>query len=164
MSLRLALAASAVLAFAGPVLAQETTPPAPVPAAAPPSGDMSPELMVAAARIEALGAQMDTVMADLEPRAAAVRADAALSDADKETRIRAMIAEHQPAFDEFAVVLVDLIRLSALSEGASAEDAAAAAAEVPARMKAAIEERLITGATDEDDAVPTDGHEDHEGH
>jgi len=165
MSLRLALAASAVLAFAGPVLAQEAaTPPAPAPVAAQPSEEMSPEFMVAMARIEALGAQMDTVMADLEPRAAAVRADAALSDADKETRIRAMIAEHQPAFDEFAVVLGDLVRLSAVNEGASAEDAAAAAAEVPARMKAAIEERLIAGATDEDEAAPTGGHEGHEGH
>lgn len=163
MSLRLVLAASAALAFAAPVLAQEAagTVPAVAPAAAPSSAEPSAEFMAAVARIEATGAEMETVMADLEPRAAAVRTDAALSDADKETRIRAMIAEHQPVFDGFAVALGDLIRLSAVNEGASAEEAAAAAAEAPARMQTAIEQKLITGDSDVAGDGPAAGHEGH---
>ncbi len=169
MSLRLVLAVSAALALASPALAQEApaAPPVPAePAAAPPAGTPSDELMAAFVSIEAVGARLEAVMADLEPRAAAVRADAALSDEEKATRIRAMMGENQPVFDEFGAALSELIRLSAMAEGAPAEDAAAAASAAPAQMMAMIEQQLITGESgDEDEAAGADGHATgHEGH
>lgn len=161
MSLRIVLAASAAFAFAGPTLAQDApaAPPVPVAPAAAPAAEMpSEEFMVAVARIEAVGERMEGVMADLDTRAAAVRTDAALSDDEKVTRIRALMAEHQPLFDEFGAALSELIRVSAMAEGASAEDAGVAAAAAPAQMMAIIEQQLITGESGDDDA------EDHEGH
>lgn len=161
MSLRLALAASLALAVAAPALAQEA-PPAPPAVAAPPAEAPSDEFLAAAARIAATGERVETLMADLEPRAAAVRADAALSDADKEARIRAMIAEHQPTFDAFAADLAEMIRLSAMAEGAPAEAAAAAGETAPARMMAIIEEILITGESGDEAGADDAG--DHAGH
>ncbi|HZW15912.1 MAG TPA: hypothetical protein VFF66_06615, partial [Brevundimonas sp.] len=108
MSLRTVLAASAVLAFAAPALAQEApaAPPAAAPNAEAPAAEMpSEEFAAALARIEAFEEPVKTLMADLETRAAVVRADATLSDEDKATRIRAMMAEHQPTFDGFAAAL-----------------------------------------------------------
>ena len=154
MSLRIILAASAVLALAAPAFAQEA--PAPAPAAA--AEEPSPEFMAAVARIEAVGERIEDLMEGLEAQAAEVRADASLSDEDKATRIRAMMAEHQADFDEFGAAFGDFIRLSAMAEGASAEEAAAAAAAVPVQMMAIIEEALISGESDDED----DG--DHEGH
>ena len=150
MSLRLALAASLALVVAAPALAQEA-PPAPAAVEAPGTQMPSDEFMAAAARIAESGERIDALMAELEPRAAALRADAALSDADRETRIRAMIAEHQPTFDAFVADLSELVRLSALAEGAPPEAAAAAAEAAPAEVMAIIEEALITGESDHAD-------------
>ncbi|RZJ31611.1 MAG: hypothetical protein EON85_03055 [Brevundimonas sp.] len=146
MSLRLVLAASTLLALAGPAFAQQApvAPPAP-PAAAAPVPAPSPEEQAVMARIEAAGEALGTVMEDLEPRAAAIRADAGLSAADKETRIRALIAEHQPVLDEFSSALQALMLIKAASEGATPEEAAQAAAAVSMMVSSQIARGLITG-------------------
>lgn len=97
------------------------------------------------ARIQTAGEALQTVMEDLEPRAAAVRADAGLSPADKEARIRAMIAEHQPVLDEFSSALQALMLVKAAAEGASPEEAAQAAAVVSGMVSTQIAQGLITG-------------------
>ena len=166
MSLRTVLAASAVLAFAAPALAQEApaAPPAAAPNAEAPAAEMpSEEFAAALARIEAFEEPVKTLMADLETRAAVVRADATLSDEDKATRIRAMMAEHQPTFDGFAAALSDLIRLSAIAEGTPAEEAAAVAAAAPAQMTAVLEALLINGDPDNEEAADEPDHADHPG-
>ena len=146
MSLRLTLAAAALLAVATPAFAQQApaAPPAP-PAAPAPEPAPTPEEQAVMARVQTAGEALQEVMEDLEPRAAAVRADASLSAADKETRIRAMIAEHQPALDEFSSALQALMLIKAAAEGASPEEAAQAAAVVAAMIPAQISQALITG-------------------
>lgn len=97
------------------------------------------------ARIEAAGTALEAVMTDLEPRAEAIRGDAALSDADKEARIRALIGEHQPVFDEFGAALSEVMALKAAAEGASPEEAAAATQAARTMVTQAIVRSLLTG-------------------
>jgi len=97
------------------------------------------------ARIQTAGEALEALMTDLEPRAEAIRDDAALSDTDKETRIRALISEHQPVFDEFAAALGVVMTLKAADEGASPEEAAAAAQAAQAAVTQAIVQSLLTG-------------------
>lgn len=146
MSLRIVLAASAALTLATPAFAQQApaAPPAP-PAAPAPAPAPTPEEQAVMVRVEAAGEALQEVMEDLEPRAAAVRADASLSAADKETRIRAMIAEHQPVLDEFNSALQGLMLIKAAAEGASPEEAAQAAAMVSTMVSAQITQALVTG-------------------
>lgn len=146
MSLRIVLAASALLTIASPALAQQApaAPPAP-PAVPAPAPAPNPEEQAVMARVETAGEALQEAMEDLEPRAAAVRADATLSAADKETRIRAMIAEHQPALDEFSSALQALMLIKAAAEGASPEEGAQAAAVVGSMVSSQITQALITG-------------------
>lgn len=147
MSIRLTLAAAAVLALATPALAQQAPPAPPAPAAAPAAP--SAEQQAAMARIEAAGAAIEAVMTDLEPKAEEIREDATLSAADKETRIRALIAEHQPVFDEFSAALGSVMALKAASEGASPEQAAAATQAAQTMVSQAIVQSLLTGETED---------------
>lgn len=149
MSLRLVLAASAVLAVATPALAQQApvAPPAPPVVAAPPQPTPAPtpEEAAAVARIEAAGEALEATMEDLGPRAEAIRGDTALTDADKETRIRALIAEHQPVIDEFTSALQSIILMRAAAEGTSPEEAAQGAAMIGGMVSSQIAQALITG-------------------
>jgi hypothetical protein len=150
MSIRLTLAAAAVLALAPAALAQQAPAAPPAPAAAPaapaaPSADQQ----AAVARIEAAGNAIEAVMTDLEPKAEEIREDTTLSAADKETRIRALIAEHQPVFDEFSAALGSVMALKAASEGASAEEAAAATQAAQTMVSQAIVRSLLTGDTED---------------
>ena len=155
MSLRLVLASAALIAMTGPAFAQQApaAPPAPAPppAAAQTPQEITPEQRAVVARIEAAGTALEAMMTELEPRAAAVRADASLSAEDKETRIRAMLAEHQPTLDEFTAALNDMILMQAASEGASPEEAAQAAAMVRGMVSTQIAQALITGEDPDQD-------------
>lgn len=153
MSIRLTLAAAAVLALATPALAQQApaAPPAPAAPTAPPAA-ATPEQQAAMARIEAAGGALETLMEELEPKAEEIREDAALSDADKETRIRALIAENQPVFDEFAAALGGVMALKAAEEGASPEEAAAATQAIQTQVSQAIVQSLLTGEDEDGDA------------
>lgn len=145
MSLRLILAVSAAL-VATPVLAQ-TAPPAPPAAPAAPAApaEMTPEQMTIIGRVQTAGEALEQVMNELQPAAAAVRADAALSATDKETRIRARIAGHQPVIDEFTAALGAMVQLKALEEGATVQEADQTAAMVSGMVSEKIAQSLITG-------------------
>lgn len=138
--------AAAVLLAATPALAQQApgTPPGPPIAPAAPA-EPTPEQMAVITRAQAAGEALQTMMDDLEPRAEAVRDDTSLTDAEKETRIRAMIAEHQPVIDEFTTAVRAMILLKAASEGASPEEAAQASAMIGDMVSTQIAQSLITG-------------------
>jgi hypothetical protein len=115
-------------------------PPVPPAPAAP-----SAEEMALIARVEAAGEAMEATMETLTPQAEAVRIDASLSADEKETRIRALMAEHQPVFDAFGEALHALILDKAAADGASPQEAAEAAAMIRASFAAQMTQALITG-------------------
>ncbi|MFN3558432.1 MAG: hypothetical protein ACK4UQ_04015 [Brevundimonas sp.] len=149
MSLRLTLAASALLAVATPVFAQQapTAPPAPPAAAAAPAPTPAPtpEQTALMTRMQAAGEALEATMEELEPQAEEIRDDAALSDADKETRIRALIAGKQPVIDEFTSALQGVVLMRAAAEGASPEEAAQTATMISGMVSGQIAQGLITG-------------------
>ena len=118
MSIRLVLAASALLAVTTPAFAQQApvAPPAPPAAPVPPPAP-TPEETALTARVQATGEALEATMGELEPQAEAVRDDTTLTDAEKETRIRALIAQHQPVIDEFTASLQAIIMMRAAAEG-----------------------------------------------
>lgn len=146
MSLRLVLAASTLLLAASPALAQQVAPVPPAPPAAPaPAAAPTPEQMAVVNRVQTAGEALEAVMEELEPQAETIRDDTSLTDADKETRIRALIAEHQPVIDEFTTALRAMILLKAASEGSSPEEAAQASAMIGDMVSTQIAQSLITG-------------------
>lgn len=94
MSLRIALAAAAVLALASPVFAQET--PAADPAAAAAQAEAAFE-----ARAEAFQQAMGTMQGEMQTALTAAGADQAKANADMD----AIAARYQPQADAFAVEL-----------------------------------------------------------
>jgi hypothetical protein len=149
MSLRLVLAASTVLVFAGPAFARQVPPAPPAPAEAP--AEIPPVQAAAIARVQTAGEALKTVMEELEPQAAAIRADAALSPEDKETRIRALLAPHQAKLDEFVAAITDMVAFETADEGASPEEIAEASTMIGPMIMAEITQALITGETGEED-------------
>ncbi|RZJ44877.1 MAG: hypothetical protein EON86_02490 [Brevundimonas sp.] len=145
MSLRLALAASALLAVATPVFAQQAPVAPPAPPAAPAAPAPTPEQTALMTRMQAAGEALEAAMEELEPQAEEIRDDAALSDADKETRIRALIAGHQPVIDEFTTSLQAVIMMRAAADGTSPEEAAQGAAMIAGMVSGQIAQSLITG-------------------
>ncbi|MBL0968544.1 MAG: hypothetical protein IBJ02_05480 [Brevundimonas sp.] len=125
-------------------------PHAPPAAPAQPAGP-TPEQMAVITRIQAAGEALEATMEELEPRAAAIRTDAALPAADKDARIRALLAEKQPVLDEFSAALEAMIMMQATSEGATAEQAAQAAAMVRDVLPERLAQMLITGERPDDD-------------
>ena len=131
MRLFSALAATVFLLTAAPALAQD------VPA--------SPAVAAAAADLEAAGAAIEPVLTAMSERAAAIRADAALSDAEKQAGIEALIAENQSALDAFVSALSRFVAAEAMAEGASAEEADAAAAMLAGMVGPQLTRALLTG-------------------
>ncbi len=131
MRLFSALAATAFLLTAAPALAQD------VPA--------SPAVAAAEADLEAAGEAIEPVLTAMSERAAAIRADAALSDAEKQAGIEALIAENQSALDAFVSALSRFVAAEAMAEGASAEEADAAAAMLAGMVGPQLTRALLTG-------------------
>ena len=131
MRLFSALAATVFLLTAAPALAQD------VPA--------SPAVAAAAADLEAAGEAIEPVLTAMSERAAAIRADAALSDAEKQAGIEALIAENQSALDAFVSALSRFVAAEAMAEGASAEEADAAAAMLAGMVGPQLTRALLTG-------------------
>lgn len=122
-------------------------PPAPPAAPQAPAqpAEPTPEQMAVINRIQAAGEALEEMMEELEPQAATIRADAALSAADKETRIRDLLTDKQPVLDEFGNALEAMILMQAASEGATPEQAAQAATMVRGMFPEQIAQALITG-------------------
>lgn len=138
--------ASLIIAAALLVSPQDApvAPPAPPAAPATPA-QPTPEEMAVLARIQAAGEALEDAMEELEPRAAGIRGDAALTAADKETRIRALLAGKQPVLDEFGAAVEQVIMLQEVSEGATPEQAAQAATMARTMIPQQIAQALITG-------------------
>jgi hypothetical protein len=124
MSIRMILAASAVLAFAAPALAQEA------PAAAPPVAAAADRLEAALeAKGEAFGARMEAMGAEMQAAITAAAGDRAAADA----ALDAIVARYQPEADAFSAELKAFFdaRTAAGTEEEKVQMAAAAAAVVP---------------------------------
>lgn len=93
MSFRAVLAASVVLAFAAPALAQEAPP---APAAAAPAAD--PAEAAFEAEAEAFQARMETMGAEMQAAMTAAGGDSAKANTD----LDAIVARYQPEADAFA--------------------------------------------------------------
>lgn len=93
------------------------------------------------ARAEIFGAAMETLAVELE----GIRADASLSDAEKDARMDALIATKQPEIDAFADYLAVFIRQQATAEGASPEEAEAAVGMVRSMFATQLVAALKTG-------------------
>ncbi len=104
----------------------------------------------ALAELQAAGGALEPVMDALEAEAAVIRADSQLSAADKEARILALIAPHEAAFDRFGDALAAFIEIQVRNDGGTAEQAAAASAEMRAGMLQGITQSLVTGERDKD--------------
>lgn len=125
------LAAAALFLTAAPALAQET----PVP----------PALAAAQADLAAAGEAIEPVMAAMSEQAAAIRADATLTDAERQARVEALINANQAALEAFGAALTRFVVAQAQSEGANADEAAAVAAMFPGMLRQQLTQSLLTG-------------------
>lgn len=125
------LAAAFVMLAAAPAMAQEAP--------------ASPAMAAAQTDLEAAGEAIEPVLAAMSEQAATIRADTALTEADKRARIEALIAENQIAIDAFAEALTQFVAAQAQAEGSTAEEAAAVAAMFPGLLRQQLTESLITG-------------------
>lgn len=101
------------------------------------------------AELQAAGEALEPIFEALETEAAVIRADGSLSAGDKEARILALIAPHQPAFDRLADAVGGFVANQIRNEGGTAEQAAAGAASVRSEMMQGIVQGLVTGEADE---------------
>ena len=106
MSLRLILAASAVLAFAAPAIAQEA------PAAPPAAEAKSAAELAFEAKGEAFQARMEQMQAELESAVTAAGSDQAKGMAD----VDAILARYQPEIDGFVADFETFIDAEAAAE------------------------------------------------
>ena len=149
MSLRLALAATATLAFAAPAFAQDA------PAAAAPPATAAPAPSPEEAAFEAKGTAFEAESRQMGVELQAVMEDAALDNATKKTRANAVVDGYAPKFEAFAVELETFLRaMAAKPERAAQKDqilAAAAAGPAqlrgaPAQIRASIDQALAAPA------------------
>lgn len=148
MRLISALAAVIVLFGAAPAALAQTTIQTDQPIS-------DPAAVAAQAELEAAGGALGPVFEALEPQAAAIRADTTLSDADKQTRIMALIAPHQAVIDRFSAALTVFVTAQAKAEGASDEDAAAAAQMAQGMLAQALVQALVMGEDADEEAAPS---------
>ena len=149
MSLRLILAASAVLAFAAPALAQEA--PAAPAAAAPAEAPPSPAAIELEAKGEAFKARMDEMKGEIETAVAGAGADQDKGMAD----VDAILVRYQPDIDGFIAAFdtfIDAESAAAPDETRRAElqgakaGVRAALSSLPAQVRAAAQTALAAQA------------------
>jgi len=152
MSKRLILAASAVLAFATPVVGQEA-PAAPTAPAAPPAAEVkSPAELAFEARGEAFQTRMAQMQAELETAVTAAGADQARGMTD----VDAILARYQPEIEGFIVDFETFIDAEAAAETDEAKRAQmtgakaslrAALSGLPAQIRSGAQAALAAQAT-----------------
>lgn len=148
MSLRIILAASAVLAFAAPALAQE----APAAPAAAEAETPSPAAIELEAKGEAFKVRMDEMKAEIETAIAGAGTDQTKGLAD----VDAILARYQPDIDGFVAAFdtfIDAEAAAAPNETERAEllgakaGVGAALSGLPGQVRAAAEAALAAQAT-----------------
>ncbi|HYD26414.1 translation initiation factor IF-2 [Brevundimonas sp.] len=146
MSLRIILAASAVLAFAAPAIAQDA-PAAPPAAEAPSAAEVAME-----ARGEAFKARMELMQGELETAITGAGSDQARGMAD----VDAILARYQPDIDSFIADFETFIDAEAAAETDEAKRAEMSAAKmgvraalsgIPGQIRAGAQAALSAQAT-----------------
>lgn len=136
MRLFSALAASAVLLTAAPALAQtQAQPPAAV--------------ATAQANLEAASHAIEPVFVELKAQGEAVRADTAMTPEQKVIRIGELIAARQPQIDQFIDAVQALVFAEAAADGATQEQAAAAAEMYRGLINQTLLQSMVTGEAPE---------------
>ena len=130
----LSIAAAALCLMGEPALAQTAPQAAPTPAVA-----------AARADLEAATRVIEPVFDALKAEGAAVRADATLTDQQKLIRIGELIAARQPEIDRFILVLQAYVREQALADGATQEEAVAAAELYRGLINQSVLQTMATG-------------------
>ncbi len=133
------LAASALLLTAAPVLAQTQTP-----AQTPP-----PAVAEAQAGLEAASRAIEPVFEELNIQGAAVRADATMTPEQKVIRIGELIAARQPQIDQFIAAVQALVYAQAAADGATREEAVAAAEMYRGLINQTLLQSMVTGEAPE---------------
>ena len=157
MSLRLALAATAALAFAtpvfaAPVFAQEApaAAPAPVDVPAPPATKSAAEI-----EMEAKAKAFETRMAQLQPELEAAVAASGGDQTKGMADVDAVLARYQPAIEDFAVQLEAFIdsEIATTTDEAKRQEMTAARAQVgpalrgiPAQIRAGAAQAIAAQA------------------
>lgn len=150
MSLRLALFATATLAFAAPAFAQDA------PAAAAPPVTAAPAQSPEEVAFEAKGVAFEAESRQMGVELQAVMEDAALDNATKKTRANAIVDGYEPKFEAFAVELETFLRAMAANpeRAAQKDQILAAASAAPAQLRgataqirASIDQALAAPAT-----------------
>jgi hypothetical protein len=147
MSMRIVLAASALLAFAAPALAQEPQAPTPVAASAKSAAEIAFE-----AKGEAFKTRMEQMQTELEAAVTAAGADQVKGMAD----VDAILARYQPDIDSFITEFEAFIDAEAASETDETKRAElsgakmgirAALSGLPAQIRAGAQAALTAQAT-----------------
>lgn len=137
MRLFSALAASVVLLAAAPALAQ--TAPA----------QITPAVATAQATLEAASHAIEPVFEALNTQGAAVRADTTLTPEQKVIRIGELIAARQPEIDQFIEAVQGLVFAQAAAEGATREQAVAAAEMYRGLINQTLLQSMVSGEAPE---------------
>ena len=130
------LAATAFLLTAAPVLAQTQTPP---------QIEIAPAVATAQANLEAASHAIEPIFAELSAQGAAIRADAAMTPEQKVIRIGELIAARQPQIDQFINAVQALVFAQAAAEGATQEQAVAAAEMYRGLINQTLLQSMVSG-------------------
>lgn len=133
MRLFSALAASVVLLVAAPALAQ--TAPA----------QSTPAVATAQANLEAASHAIEPVFAELSAQGATIRADMSMTAEQKVIRIGELIAARQPQIDQFIAAVQALVLAQAAAEGATQEQAVAAAEMYRGLINQTLLQSMVSG-------------------
>lgn len=136
MRLISAFAAAFVLLTAAPALAQTQTPP---PAA----------VTAAQANLEAASHAIEPVFEELKTQGEAVRADTVMTPEQKIIRIGELIAARQPQIDQFITAVQALVFAEAAADGATQEQATAAAEMYRGLINQTLLQSMVTGEAPE---------------
>ena len=154
MTLRTILAASVVLAFAAPAVAQE----APAPAAPPAAEAVDPAEAALEARGEAFGERMQAMAGEMQAAITAAGGDPAQATAS----LDAIVAQYQPEADAFANELQSFFDTKAASAGeeeraqilAQGPQVVATIKGVPAMVRGQVEQSAAAAAAAAAPAAP----------
>jgi hypothetical protein len=132
------LAAATFLLTAAPALAQSQAP-----------AQATPAVATAQANLEAASHAIEPVFAELSAQGATVRADAAMTPEQKVIRIGELIAARQPQIDQFIAAVQGMVFAQAAAEGATQEQAVAAAEMYRGLINQTLLQSMVSGEAPE---------------
>lgn len=100
---------------------------------------------VTEAELEAAAEVFEATLTALVAEVEAIRADTSLSDADKDSRMRAAIDARQPEIDAFIALLGSYVRQQTLADGGTEEDAEMAVAMIEGMFAGMLVQGILSG-------------------